>query len=48
MVTSIEAISIGFGFVSLLVAIYSIITQRKFETKYKEKERLKSLAKRLD
>lgn len=48
MVTTIEVIGLGFGILGLLAAIYSLITQRKFETKFKEKERLKTLAKELN
>ncbi|MCX9076030.1 MAG: hypothetical protein OIN88_15505, partial [Candidatus Methanoperedens sp.] len=48
MVTIIEGIGIGTGISGLLIAIYSIIQQRKLETRLKEKEKLKLLAKRLD
>ncbi|MFZ2412444.1 MAG: hypothetical protein WAW23_12800 [Candidatus Methanoperedens sp.] len=48
MATTIEVIGLGFAILGLLAAIYSIVTQRKFETKFKEKERLKILAKRLN
>ncbi|MGB8217734.1 MAG: hypothetical protein WCE94_10585 [Candidatus Methanoperedens sp.] len=48
MATTIEVIGLGFAILGLLAAIYSIVTQRKFETKFKEKERLKILAKKLD
>jgi len=48
MVTTIEVFGLVFGILGLLVALYSIITQRKFETKFKEKERLKILAKELN
>ena len=43
MVTIIEVI----GIFSFFIAIYAIAKQRKFETKFKEKERLKILANRL-
>ncbi len=48
MATTIEVIGLGIGILGFLAAIYSIFTQRKFETKFKEKERLKILAKNLD
>ncbi len=48
MATTIEVIGFGIGILGFLAAIYSKFTQRKFETKFKEKERLKLLAKNLD
>lgn len=48
MVTTIEVIGLVIGIVSLSIAIYSIIQQRRLETRLKKKEKLKLLAKRLD
>lgn len=44
----IEIIGLVFGISGVAIAIYSVIQQRKLETRLKEKERLKKLAKRLD
>lgn len=48
MATTIELISLVIGIVGLLFAIYSIIGQKKLETRIREKEKLKALSIKLE
>ncbi len=48
MATTIEVISLVIGTVGLLFAIYSIIGQKKLETRIREKEKLKALSIKLE